>query len=137
MKKDCKLVLIMKRYIVILFITTVTLFTANEKVHALGLEFSSTSTMVGSGSNLSAGESFSYQSADDYYTASVRPNIGRKFGITDDSDSDDGDSENDPGQWVQPEHENEPLPVGDGVWVLLFLAAGYAIIRRRKVKLAK
>ncbi len=103
----------------------VALFTTSENVNALGVEFSTTSSMAVSGSNLSAGENFSYQTADQYYNSSVRPSMGRRLGSTDDSD--DGDSEYVPGQdWDKPESENDPLPIGDAVPFLLLLAIGYA-----------
>ena len=112
---------IMKKYIIILVIAMVSMLTIN--VNAQNYEFQSTSTMMGSGSSLSSEGGF--QSADAYYTTTVQHHgVAKKAVIIDDDDEDD--EENDP--TVDPEHMDDPLPVGEGMWVLMAMAAGYAAI---------
>lgn len=119
----------MKKYIIIAMIAVVSLFAMISKADAQNYQFKSTSTMVSSGSSLSSQGTF--QSADQYYNTTVQHTMARRVGIKDDDDDDD--KENDPTKPFNPEHMDDPLPVGNGMWVLMLLAGGYAIrVRRQK-----
>lgn len=123
---------IMKKYIIILVIAMVSMLTIN--VNAQSYEFQSTSTMMSSGSSLSSEGGF--QSADAYYTTTVQHyGSARKAVIIDDDD--DNDEENDPTDPFNPGHMEDPLPIGDGLWVLMAMAAGFALLRRRKAASAE
>ncbi len=117
----------MKKYIIIAMIAVVSLFAMISNAEAQSYQFKSTSTMVSSGSSLSSQGTF--QSADQYYNSTVQHSVARKAVGVDDDDS--NDDEND--EPFNPEHMDDPLPVGNGMWVLMLLAGGYAIrVRRQK-----
>lgn len=121
---------IMKKYIIILVIAMVSMLTVN--VNAQSYEFQSTSTMMSSGSSLSSDGGF--QSADAYYTTTVQHyGAARRAVIIDDDDKDDDENDpTDPTDPFDPEHMEDPLPVGDGLWVLMAMAVGAALMRKRK-----
>lgn len=123
---------IMKKYIIVLVIAMVSMLTIN--VNAQSYEFQSTSTMMSSGSSLSSEGGF--QSADAYYTTTVQHyGAARRAVIIDDDDDDD--DEKDPTDPFNPEHMEDPLPIGEGLWVLMAMAAGFALLRRRKAASAE
>jgi hypothetical protein len=87
-------------------------------------EFQSTSTMAGSGSHLPLsvrnGLTIGADSPDDYSSSVVTHGPRRISG----SGSDTGGNE------AEESHDPQETPVGDGMWVLLILAAGYAWYRK-------
>lgn len=122
---------IMKKYIIILVIAMVSMLTIN--VNAQNYEFQSTSTMMSSGSSLSSESGF--QSADAYYTTTVQHygSARKSTGFVDWEDDDDDENDpTDPTDPFDPEHMEDPLPVGDGLWVLMAMAVGAALMRKRK-----
>ena len=86
--------------------------------------FQSTSAMVGSGSTFqTTGE---FISADAYYDNATGGHRGtaRRSGRDNPGSTDEEDS---------PDTRPDPyMPIGDGLWVLMAMAAGAALLRRRR-----
>lgn len=120
----------MKRFIIIVTLLTLNcaLCTVNSQSYT---PYSSTITEVGAG-GVSEYTYYGYQSSSDYYystgyrAGSSGPGPNRA-GIIDDED-DDGE-----GGDVRPGSQTDPLPIGNGMWVLLLLAAAYGFVRSRGV----
>jgi len=88
-------------------------------------EFQSTSTMAGSGSNLPIaarnGLKIGANSPDDY--SSNEAHGPRRIG---------GSGSGTEGNDAEESHDPQETPVGDGMWVLLLMAVGYAMCRKRR-----
>ena len=84
--------------------------------------FQSTSSMVGSGSTLpQAAQTGAYTTYDQGYNAGRANKAGiRRFG-----ENEGFEEEGDEPESGLP---SEPFPIGDGVWVLMVLAAVYSIV---------
>ena len=94
--------------------------------------FQSTSSMVGSGSTLpQAAQTGTYTTYDQGYSAS-RAN---KPGMRRDETGFGGDDDDDPDKPGSDRPEMWENPIGDGVWVLMVLAAAFMVrvyLRRRR-----
>jgi len=116
------------RYLLITFaVMMVISVSAQSLAQEPSVQFQSTSSLVGSGSTLpQAAQSGVYTTYDIGSPSRMgKPGI-RRVG-EDDEFEDEGDDTELPGQ---------PYPIGDGLWVLLALAAGYAVFAawRKRVK---
>ncbi len=88
--------------------------------------FQSTSAMVGSGSTFQTGGEFI--SADMYYDNATGSHRGTARRVTRPGSEEGG-----------PDDPSNPFqdPIGDGLWVLMAMAAGFALLRRRKAASAE
>ena len=91
--------------------------------------FQSTSAMVGSGSTFQTGGEFI--SADAYYDNATGGRSSRR--VTRPGSGGGGSTEGGPDDPSNPFQD----PIGDGLWVLMAMAAGFALLRRRKVASAE
>ena len=116
------------RYLLVTFaVLTVISVSAQSLAQQPSTEFQSTSSMVGSGSPLpQAAQTGVYTTYD-----IGSPSRMGKPGIRRDDNNGDGFEDDE-----DPDLPGQPYPIGDGVWVLLAFAAGYAVycIRRKCVK---
>ena len=121
----------MKRLIII-----VTLLTLNCALCTLNSQsytpYSSTITEVGAG-GVSEYTYYGYQSSSDYYysTGYRAGSYGsgpNRVGINDDEEDSDGTGDDHPGS------QTDPLPIGNGLWFLLALAAAYAAWKARRLR---
>lgn len=76
-----------------------------------------------------------YTTAADYYATYVDQtpvsSVPTTYTLTSENNNDDGwDFEEDE---TLPEKPDGPMPIGNGLWILLALAAAYGIIRRSRV----
>ena len=85
--------------------------------------FQSTSAMVGSGSTFQTGGEF--VSADTYYETATGGHRGAIKKVKTPGSTDEEES---------PEDREKPYPdpIGEGLWVLMVMAAGAALMRRRR-----
>ena len=109
-------------------VLTVISVSAQSLAQDPSVQFQSTSSMVGSGSTLpQAAQTGAYTTYDiDYPGAMGKPGIKRIGGSGSGTEGNEAEESTDPSE----------TPIGDGVWVLLAFAAGYAVycIRRKCVK---
>ena len=114
------------RYLLITFAVMMSMHIANATAQSLATEpqygFQSTSSMAGSGSTLpQAAAEGAYTTCDEGSGIARNNNSGiRRWG-------DEGGS-GEPGDRPEP-YES---PIGEGIWALLALAAGYAVFRIRR-----
>ena len=94
-------------------------------------EFQTTSSLVGSGSSLpnaaQSGVVMSGNAPGENYSASYTPSGRRRIG---------GSGSGNEGNEAEENEDPQETPIGDGMWVLLFLAMAYAIytVRVRRVR---
>lgn len=116
----------MKRFIIIVTLLTLNcaLCTVNSQSYT---PYSSTITEVGAG-GVSEYTYYGYQSSSDYYYST-----GYRAGSSGPGPNRAGKPTTDEGK---PEDREDPYetPIGNGMWVLLLLAAAYGIIRSRGVE---
>lgn len=110
------------RYLLITFMISLMAVSAEAQSLAQKPEigFQSTSSMVGSGSTLPQAAQTGTYTTYDMGTFSHKPGIRR-------AGEDDGFEDED-----DPTNPGEPFPIGDGLWALIALAAGYAVFRIRR-----
>lgn len=117
--------LLIAMVVVLASVTAQAQFTQNANTD---YQFRSTSAMASSGSTLPNAAVTGTTTAGDCPTAYV---VGRPVR----RDVGGGSDETDPNDDVDPEDPEEPYPLGDGLWAMLVLTAGYAAFvayRRRK-----
>ena len=89
----------------------------------MGFTFYSTSPLPASGTGLPqaavSGTTFAGEAPAAYAPGRPRRDVGGGSGVADDED---------------PENPGEPFPIGDGVWAMLLMAAGYLLYRVRTRK---